>query len=95
MRFVRLLIILLVMVLGVAFAVMNTATVSLNYYFGTCEMPLPLLLVATLFVGAVLGIMVSLGGMLRLKRENVGLRRKAELAAVEVKNLRAIPLEDK
>jgi len=46
-RLLKLLFILLVMMLGSAFAVMNAETVMLNYYFGSREIPLSVVLVGT------------------------------------------------
>jgi putative membrane protein len=88
------LIIIAAMVLGAVFAVMNAGSVTVNYYFGSLEMWLPLLLMGVLFLGALLGVLASMGAVLRLKRENAGLKRQARLATEEVKNLRAIPLKD-
>lgn len=93
-RFIKLIFILLIMMIGAAFAVMNAEPVMLNYYFGTSEFPLSVILVGAITLGAVLGILASLSGALRLRRENMNLRHKARLARQEVKNLRSIPIKD-
>lgn len=94
MRFLKLLVILLVMLVGAAFAVMNAEPVNLNYYFGSREFPLSVVLVGAVCVGAVLGMLAGLTALARLKRENVELHRQARLTSQEVKNLRTIPLKD-
>lgn len=94
MRFLKLLFILLVMLVGAAFAVMNAEPVNLNYYFGSRELPLSVVLVGAVCIGAVLGILAGLTTMARLKRENAELHRQAKLASQEVNNLRTIPLKD-
>lgn len=94
MRFFKLLFILLVMLVGAAFAVMNAEHVHLNYYFGSAELPLSVILVAAICVGAVLGILAALVGFAGLKRENATLRRQVRIASQEVKNLRTIPIKD-
>ena len=94
MRLIRLILFLLVMLLGVALAVMNAELVNLNYYFGSRELPLSVLLVGAVFVGAILGIVAGLGGTMRVKRENANLRRQARLASEEVNNLRSLPIKD-
>ncbi len=94
MQILKLLIILIIMLIGAAFAVMNSGKVTLDYYFGSHELPLSVILVGAIAVGAVLGLIAGLGGKLRLKRENMELRRKARLAVQEVDNLRAIPIKD-
>ena len=94
MRFFKLLFILLVMLAGAAFAVMNAEQVQLNYYFGSAELPLSVILVGAICVGALLGILAALAGLAGLKRENASLRRQIRLASQEVKNLRTIPIKD-
>lgn len=94
MRFLKLLFILLVMLVGAAFAVMNAEPVNLNYYFGSRELPLSVVLVGAVCVGAVLGMLAGLTALARLKRENAALHRQARLTSQEVRNLRTIPLKD-
>jgi len=93
-RLIRLILFLLVMLVGAVLAVMNADLVNLNYYFGSRELPLSVLLVGAVFVGAVLGMVAGLGGMMRVKRENANLRRQARLASEEVNNLRSLPIKD-
>ncbi|MCB1858330.1 MAG: LapA family protein [Gammaproteobacteria bacterium] len=94
MRFLKLLLFLLVMLVGAAFAVMNAEQVHLDYYFGAAEIPLSVILLGALCAGAFLGIMASLSVLAGLKRENAALRRKAQLASQEVSNLRALPIKE-
>ncbi len=82
------------MLMGAAFAVMNAESVNLHYYFGSHELPLPVVLAAAVCLGALLGILAGLSGIARLKRENANLRRRIELTAQEVNNLRTIPIKD-
>ena len=94
MRFFKLLFILLVMLVGAAFAVMNAENVNQNYYFGSTVLPLSVVLVGAVCFGAVLGMLAGLGGLASLKRENASLRREARLASQEVQNLRTMPIKD-
>ncbi|MET0025051.1 MAG: LapA family protein [Sedimenticola sp.] len=82
------------MAVGVVLTVLNSESVVLNYYFGSRELPLSVVLVAAVAFGALLGLVASLGGFFRLKRQNSELRRKAQLASQEINNLRAIPIKD-
>jgi len=93
-RFLKLIFIFLIMIIGAALAVMNADPVQLNYYFGSIQLPLSVVLVGSIAAGAVLGLLATLAGFFRLKRQNVELRRKAKLASQEVNNLRAIPIKD-
>ena len=94
MRFIKLILVLAVMILGAAFTLMNAESVAVNYYFGSRDLPLSVVMVMILCVGVLLGVFGNLGRILKLKRENAELRKKAKLASQEVKNLRAIPLND-
>lgn len=84
----------LAVVLGLSFAVLNVGEVQLNYYFGALTAPLSLLVVGAIAVGAMLGVLASLGMVLSQKREMAKLRRAMRLAEKEVANLRALPLKD-
>lgn len=94
MRYLKLIFILLIMMIGAAFAVMNAEPVRLNYYFGVQELPLSVVLVGAVGLGAILGVLATLSGSLRLRRENMSLRHKARIARQEVNNLRSIPIKD-
>lgn len=94
MRFIKLTIVLFVMVLGVAIAVTNPGNVVLNYGIGSLELPLSLVLVGAISVGAIIGSIVAIGILMRLKRENSKLQRKAHSDAVRVSNLSALPLKE-
>lgn len=93
-RIIGLLILLLALVTGLAFAVMNAGDVELNYYYGITTVPLSLALVVSLSVGAVLGVVSSMGLVLGLKRENAKLKRHIRSAEKELVNLRTVPLKD-
>jgi putative membrane protein len=94
MRILKLLLIILIMILGAAFAVLNADSVLFNYYFGTVEIPLSLILTTALGVGVLLGILSGIGLVIGLKRENVTLKRRSRLINEEIKNLRNMPLKE-
>ena len=87
-------IMLLVLVLGVSFAILNATPVPFNYYVGKNELPLSLLLVITLAFGGFLGLAAGLVMHLKMKRENFRLGRKIKLVEKELTNIRKIPLKD-
>lgn len=93
-RLVSFLLVFLLALLGLAFAVGNAKPVELNYFLATREVPLAMTLVLTLAVGALVGILFSLGLVIRCKRETVRLRRQVQLAEQEVVNLRNVPIKD-
>lgn len=51
MRIIRLFLLMLVVTIGATFAVLNAEQVALNYYFGSVELPLALVLSGGLMVG--------------------------------------------
>ena len=94
MRIITFLLSILIIFLGVTFAILNAAPVNINYYIATSQMPLSLLLVLTLGVGLVLGLIVGMMKVIGLKAANVSLKGRVKLAEKEVANLRAIPLKN-
>ncbi|MEO7557643.1 MAG: lipopolysaccharide assembly protein LapA domain-containing protein [Gammaproteobacteria bacterium] len=94
MRIVRLIFYILVLLLGLSFAVLNAQNVSLNYYFGMWQAPLSLTLVLALALGALLGVVACLGLLMKLKNEVNTLHKAAKLSETEILNLRAMPLKD-
>lgn len=95
MRILSYIFLLLIVVLGVSFASLNSGVVTLNYYLGHKVMPLSLLLVSVFAIGCLLGILVGLSIIIKLKLKNYRLRSRLKLAEKEVANLRAIPLQDR
>ena len=93
LRIIRFIFLLLIVIVGLSFAVLNAETVSLNYYLGSWQAPLSLILVVALALGALFGVLACLSLLLGLKRELAKLRKAAKLSEQEVKNLRAIPLK--
>lgn len=78
-RLVDLVAIIVIVVLGLSFAMLNTEVTHLNYYFGSIRTPLSLLLIAALFLGAVLGALSTVGILLRQRAEIARLRRRSKV----------------
>ena len=93
-RIVYLFIFLILVIFGIVFAVLNAEPVELNYYFGSKEVALSLILVLAMIVGAILGIIASASMIISNRREVMKLRKSVEVAEKEVANLRAIPIRD-
>ncbi|MBI2311217.1 MAG: LapA family protein [Betaproteobacteria bacterium] len=77
MRYLTWFLRILLFVLLLGFAVKNTETVTLRYYFGF-EWPGPLVLILLVFfaAGAGVGILACLGIIFRQRRQLSGLRRE-------------------
>lgn len=94
MRIITTIILLLIILLGITFASLNSAPVVVNYYLGSCTLPLSLLLVFVLGCGALLGMLANLPILIRLKRENMSHTHRIKLIEKELANLRASPLNE-
>ena len=93
-RIISIVFMLIIILAGIVFAVLNSSSVELKYYFGMVNVPLSLIIVLSIIAGALLGILASLGQLLRAKRNIARLKRSVHLAEKEVANLRTIPIKD-
>jgi putative membrane protein len=87
--------ILLIILIGISFATLNSDVVDVNYYIGQKEMPLSLLLALVFGFGCLLGVLVGVWMLLKTKVNNYRLKQRLKFAEKEIENLRAIPLQDK
>ncbi len=94
MRIIKLIFVLIIILLGASFAVLNANVVQINYYFGTASMPLVLLLLIVFIVGIILGLISLSLYTMKLKHQNAQLSHRASIAEKEIFNLRRIPLKD-
>ncbi len=93
-RLVGFLFVVVLVVIGLSFAVLNSQPVSLNYYFGYRDIPLSMIVVLSLAAGAVIGVLVSAGLILRLKAQAGRLRRKLRNAEKDSDQLRVLPAKE-
>jgi lipopolysaccharide assembly protein A len=93
-RAVKLGLILIIFLFGLALHLKNDQIIGFHYYAGSIDMPFSFFLVLALITGAILGILACLPLILALKRENARLSRQTALAEREINNLRVIPVRD-
>ncbi|MCS3902291.1 uncharacterized membrane protein YciS (DUF1049 family) [Methylohalomonas lacus] len=93
-RLLKLSLVLVVFLIGLAFHLRNDQFVNFNYYLGSFDLPFSFFMVLALALGAVLGVLACMPLVLTLKRENMKLSKQASLAAREINNLRVIPVKD-
>ncbi len=93
-RVVGLFLLLLVVLFGLSFALLNAGPVELDYYFGTVSMPLSMLVVLVLILGAAFGVIAALAMMLGRQRELGKVRRRLVETEKELNELRRLPLKD-
>jgi len=90
---IKLLLLLVFMLIGASFAIINDAPVTVDLYFMRPELPLSLLLLLALGLGMLLGGLAGMIYFVRVRKENADLRRKARLVNEEVQNLRTMPVK--
>jgi len=90
-RLIRLILLLALLIVALGFALLNAESIQVDYYMGKLSIPLSLALVVVLAVGAVIGIIASLGMVLRAKRQSAKLRKQIKNTEREVTDLRVLP----
>ena len=90
----RFIILLLVFFVGISVAVVNAHHVVLNYYLGSSDLPLSLLLVAVLAAGALLGVTAALNMVLRYRTASKKLQKRLQVLEEEVRALRSLPMRE-
>lgn len=93
-RLIALVIAVLVVALGLSFAMLNAESAELNFYFGRLSMPISLWMVIAVVVGAVLGVLSSFGMVFRQRRQLARLRRQIADAEKELSELRKLPIRN-
>lgn len=93
-RMLGFLFVVALVVTGLSFAVLNSQPVSLNYYFGYRDIPLSMIVVLSLAAGAVVGVLVSAGLVLRLKAQVAQLRRKLRHAERMADQMQVLPINE-
>lgn len=76
MRIITLLLTLMLIIAGIAFAALNAKAVQVNYLIGTIELPLAVILLVALSVGILLSIFILGMSLLKLKAKNKWLESK-------------------
>jgi len=94
LRILSLAILLIVLLLGLSFAVLNSGSIVVNYYLGEQEIPLSVALVLALVFGALLGVLASLSIILRQRTRISSLNRTVAMTEKELTNLRSLPIKD-
>lgn len=89
--FIYLLLALIVLLFGISFALKNAQAVAVSYYFGLdWSGSLSILLVITLVIGAFLGVLFTLGWVIKAKGQAAHARREAAQLDREAANLRSL-----
>ena len=94
MRIVMTIFYLILILVGISFAVLNATSVPVNVYFTTLHTPISVLMTLMLGVGVLLGLILFIVRYWRLRAEYRKIKNQLMLTEKEIKNLRAIPLQD-
>ena len=78
-RIVNLVLILIVTLVTVTFTLLNSQPVKINYYFGSYDIDLLIVIVMALVIGALLGVMAALGKLVSLKQEMLRKEKKIKV----------------
>lgn len=92
-KLVTLIVVVVFAVLGAGLAALNTASVTLNYYYGTWELPLALLVGVCVAIGMLVGLMVNAVTVLRLKRQIAKVERAAAKQQKTEATTRLVPIK--
>ncbi len=86
---------IMVVFIGIAFAIQNKQIVEVNYYFGLkWSGPLSLVLLTVFTLGVIVGYIASLRMVVGMQRQLVLARKEVRQIEQEVINLRALPIKD-
>lgn len=94
LRMLRFVLVVLALLVGMLFALMNHESVTVDLLFDQFELPLVALLIINLLLGLALGIVVYLPRQLALRLELERTRKKLATAETEIRNLRNLPIQD-
>jgi lipopolysaccharide assembly protein A len=93
-RIIIVIIFIAVFILGAGFSAINTTPVAINFYLGSVTLPLAVLIVLAILVGAALSATALSISVLRLRYENSRLSKKLSVSEQEINSLRILPVKD-
>ncbi|MRH77432.1 DUF1049 domain-containing protein [Spiribacter sp. C176] len=91
-RVVGLIFAIILIALGLSFAMLNPQPVALDFYFGQSTLPLSLALVMALAIGAFVGVLVVVGIVFRQRWQLRRLNRQLSTVQSELSELRKLPI---
>lgn len=91
MKFIYLLFFIIILVVGFVLSILNSAPISINYYYGWLEMPLSFALLAAFVFGALMGLSSKVWSSLAWRQRYSKLSKEADISKKEVKSLRVNP----
>lgn len=84
---------LVLAIIGIGFAMLNSGDVPLSYHYGTWEMPLAWIVGLSISIGLFTGLLVSFSIVVRMKRQVAKLRRENRKISTNTAKVRSIPVK--
>jgi putative membrane protein len=94
LKIISIIFLIFLLALGLSFSSLNVEPVQLDYYFGSSELPLSSAIIIAVAVGAIFGLIGSLGVVVMLRYEIMRLKKSVKSAERELTHLRAIPAKE-
>lgn len=91
MRVIYLVLFVIFLLIGFVLAVLNSAPININYYYGWLEIPLSFALLGAFIIGAILGLSSKVWSNMVLRMRYSKLSKDAERTKKEVSSLRTSP----
>ena len=93
-RLFGLLVAIVVVAIGLSFAMLNPTPVALDFYLGTLNLPVSLWLVIAFATGVLIGLAAALGMLMRQRWQLARLRREVAASREELTELRKLPIRN-
>ncbi len=93
-KIIGLIFLLFIAIVVISFTTLNAQSIQLNYYFGIMDLPLAVTVVVSIAAGILFGFFASFGTVIRLKRENLKLKRTAKTTDKQLTQLRSNPAQE-
>ncbi len=94
LRFIRNLLIVAALALGIAFGYVNFQQVTVDFLWSDARVPLVIILVTSFVVGIGLALLLLLTRLVGLRTSLGKTRRQLKDAQAEIRNLRSMPIHD-
>lgn len=94
MRYLKTTFILLLSLIIVVFALLNSKSIQINLLIGHLELPLSLVLLIFLSLGALIGMLWTASWVITQRLHAHELNKKVDLLQKELDNLRSMPVKD-
>ena len=86
MRIISIIFTLILILIGVAFTLLNAKKVEINYLLGSTELPLAVILLISLILGSVIALLIMGIGLIKLKAQNTWLSSQLKRAESRFQN---------